>query len=363
MASATTKQIRVGIAGQGRSGRDIHGRHLSQDRERYQIVAVADPLAERRQRAEQEYGCETHADYRDLLARGNDLDLIVNALPSHRHVSGSIEMLEAGFSVLCEKPLAAHAADVDRLIETAARANRLLTVFQQWRFSPGFNKLREIIASGVLGRIVQVNLRMSGFARRWDWQTLRENNGGALLNTGPHPLDMALRLLDTNAPPDVFCTMDTATSVGDAEDHVKVILRAENRPLIDIEISSCRAYADEKTFTVYGTQGGAQGGSDRLVWRYFVPAEAPQQHLIREPLSKDDGTPSYCRETLPWREETWEVPKAASDPAVAGYYAALYRTLTDGTPIEVTLPQIRQQIAVIEECHRQCGKAGVSDTG
>jgi predicted dehydrogenase len=353
------KRIRVGIAGQGRSGRDIHGRYLSRDPERYRIVAVADPLADRRERAAREYGCDTVPDYRDLLAR-DDLDLIVNALPSHLHVPGSLEMLERGgvAAVLCEKPLAARAADVDRLNDAAARSGRLLTVFQQWRFAPAFRKLREIIASGVLGRIVQVNLRMTGFARRWDWQTLRENHGGALLNTGPHPLDMALRLLDTDGMPAVFCVMDKATSLGDAEDHVKLILRADDRPLIDIEISSCRAYG-EKTFTVYGTQGGLQGDAGRLDWRCFAPAEASAPSLITEPLSAPDGTPSYCRETLPWREQSWEAPaNDGPDPAVAGYYAALHRTLAEGAPPEVTLPQIRQQITVIEECHRQNQPAG-----
>lgn len=357
MTSEKAGPIRVGIAGQGRSGRDIHGQYLSRSApDHYRLIVVADVLEDRRQRAAQEYGCETVADYRDLLER-NDLDLIVNALPSPLHVPGSLAMLERGFHVLCEKPLAAHASDVDRLIETSARADRLLTVFQQWRFSPAFNQLRKIIASGVLGRIVQVNLRMSGFARRWDWQTLHENNGGALLNTGPHALDMALRLLDTPALPDITCAMDTATSLGDAEDHVKLILRSPERPLIDLEISSCCAYG-EKTFKVYGTQGGAQGGSDRLDWRYFVPAEAPRQALTTEPLRADDGTPAYCRETLPWREETWQAENSGSDPAVAGYYAALYQTLAQGVPPEVTLVQIRQQIAVIEECHRQHGSAG-----
>ena len=48
----------------------------------------------------------------------------------------------------------------------------------------------------MLGRIVQVSLSFSGFARRWDWQTLQEYKGGNLLNTGPHPMDQAMRLLD-----------------------------------------------------------------------------------------------------------------------------------------------------------------------
>src|SRR5205085_9646406 len=100
----TMRVLRVAILGQGRSGRDIHGAHLSKDTERYRIVAVVDPLDERRERAAAEYGCETYADYKPLLER-DDLDLIVNAAPSKFHVPIALAILEAGFNVLCDKPL------------------------------------------------------------------------------------------------------------------------------------------------------------------------------------------------------------------------------------------------------------------
>ena len=59
----------------------------------------------------------------------------------------------------------------------------------------------------------------SGFARRWDWQTMRKHYGGNLLNTAPHALDQALQLFGTDARPKVTCAMDRANSFGDAEDH------------------------------------------------------------------------------------------------------------------------------------------------
>src|SRR5438105_2141143 len=65
----TMRVLRVAILGQGRSGRDIHGAHLSKDSERYRIAAVVDPLEERRTRAEKEYGCDTYPDHRALFER------------------------------------------------------------------------------------------------------------------------------------------------------------------------------------------------------------------------------------------------------------------------------------------------------
>ncbi len=345
--------IRVAILGQGRSGRDIHGAHLSKDTERYRIVAVVDPLPERRQRAEAEYGCDTYADYTELLGR-QDLDLIVNAAPSKFHVPITLALLEAGCNVLCEKPLASKAADVDRLIAASERSGKLLAIFQQSRFAPYFRKVREVIDSGVLGDIVQISVAANGFSRRYDWQTLTSEMGGNLLNTGPHPVDQALQLFGTDIMPQVTCFMRNAISYGDADDHVLLILSGEGRPLIHLEISSCCRFPSY-TFNVYGTRGGLKGDTRQIAWEYYDPATAPKLELITTPLHKPDGTPAYCSDNLQWIKEEWkaEENKGLFESMSHAFYSMLYRTLTAGEPLEITPQQVRQQIAVMEECHRQ----------
>jgi predicted dehydrogenase len=345
--------LRVAILGQGRSGRDIHGAHLSKDSGRYRIVAVVDPLEERRQRAAAEYGCETVADHRALLER-DDLDLIVNAAPSRFHVPLTLEFLEAGFNVLCDKPLASRVADVDRLIAAAEASGKRLAIFQQSRYSPAFLQLRRVLDSGVLGEIVQVSIAYSGFSRRYDWQTLTAEMGGNLLNTGPHPLDQALQLFGTDQMPEVTCFMRRTVTYGDADDHVLLILSGDGRPLLHLEISSCCKYAGP-TYTVYGTRGGLTGDTQRLEWQYFDPATAPALQLITTPIQKQDGTPAYCSDTLEWRREEWSAPRDSGlfETMSAAFYAMLHRTLTEGAPLEITPQQVRQQIAVIEEARRQ----------
>jgi len=347
------KRIKVGIIGQGRSGRDIHGLYLVKDR-RFRIVAAVDSLADRRERAEREFGCDTYKEHRPLLKR-EDLDLIVNSSPSHLHVPITLAALRAGFNVLCEKPMAPRARDVDRMIAASERAGRLLAIYQQSRFAPYFQQIRKVIASGVLGRIVQVNVAANGFSRRWDWQTLREFNGGNLLNTGPHPLDQALRLLDSPEMPKVSCFMDRANTYGDAEDHVLLTLRAEGRPLIHLEVSSCCAYPTFG-YNIYGTRGGLKADASHMDWKYYRADRAPKQKLTRRPICQPDGTPAYCREKLTWVEKSWDVPPRKKDlfGSMAGmFYNMLYKTLTAGAPLEITPQQVRQQIAVIEECQRQ----------
>jgi predicted dehydrogenase len=234
------KRIRVAILGQGRSGRDIHGVNLMRMHDYYEITAVVDPLENRRKRAALEYGCSTYENYRELFSR-KDIDIVVNATPSHLHVPITLDLLENGFNVLSEKPFARKAEEVDRMISVARKYNRLLTVFQQSRYAPYFLQVRKVLDSGVLGRIIQISITFSGFARRWDWQCIQEYNGGNLLNTGPHPVDQALQLLGTDIMPDVKCIMDRVNTAGDAEDYVKILLTAPHRPVVDIEISSCNA--------------------------------------------------------------------------------------------------------------------------
>lgn len=348
------KKIRVGIIGQGRSGRDIHGAYLSQDQKHYAIVAAVDPIKERRDRAAAEYGCDVYRDHTPLLKR-DDLDLIINATPSYLHVPISLEVLRAGFNVLSEKPLASKAADVDALIAASKKSGKVFAIFQQSRFAPYFQQVRKVIASGVLGDVVQVSINFNGFSRRYDWQTLTEFMGGNLLNTGPHPLDQALQLFGTDTMPKVTCLMRNVNSYGDADDHVLLVLSGEGRPIIHLEISSACPYP-ALTYNVYGTRGGMTGNTDAMRWKYYLPKEAPKLSLKRKPIFKADGTPSYCVDAIKWHEKTWAFSKAKGgffNVMSASFYAMLYKTLTTGAPLEITPEQVRQQIAVIEECQRQ----------
>lgn len=348
------KQFNIVILGQGRSGRDIHGLHLKKDTERFKVVGVVEPMKERRERAAKEYGCEVFCDYRELFGR-NDIDLVVNSTPSNQHYSITKDLLEHGFNVLCEKPCVPTVKEFDDLVETAKKCGRHLLVFQQSRFACYFKEVKDVIASGKLGRIVHIGIQFNGYARRWDWQCCLDMNGGNLANTGPHPLDQALNLLNYyDGMPTVFCHMDRANTFGNAEDYVKLILKAPDRPIIDLDISSCDAYPCY-TYKVEGTRGTLKGNMSHIDYKYFIESEAPEQHLIRETLTDGpEKLPLYCSETLNWHEESWDGdPQAPFVAAVQEYYDQIYALFTEGREHDIKLYQVRQQLAVINEAHRQ----------
>ena len=353
--------IRVAIGGQGRSGYNIHANWLKQDLEKYKIVAVADQLAERREEAKEELGAKTYSDWKKMVTEA-DFDLFVNALPSPHHVPGTISALNAGKHVICEKPMAKTVRDFDRMLAAAEKNKRILAPFHNNRHQPFFDKMQEIIASGVLGKIVYIRSSWGGFSRRWDWQTWQENMGGGLLNTGPHAIDQALLLFGWNRTPKVFCRMDCNNAFGaDGDDHCTVTLYDPRRraPQIDIIVSGYLAYPQPDLYTVSGTYGGLAGGATELRWRYYNHKKAPEQKMWTWSVDR-----KYPREDLPWEEHTWSLEETRQDTAV-GYtlpsfqsgpaliYQNVFDVIRNKGNLLVTTAQVRKQIEVIEECHRQ----------
>lgn len=336
--------IRVGIAGLGRSGWGIHARLLDPLREMFQVVAVVDDDPVRREEAVERFDCMAYENYAELLA-DKAVELVVVALPSFLHAERSIQALEAGKHVVCEKPMATSLDDADRMVAAAEATGNVLAVFQNRRYDPDFVKIREIIASGVLGRIVQISMTESRFSRRWDWQTLKQYGGGSLNNTGPHYLDQALQLYGEGEPEIVFCHLDRTLTLGDADDHVKLVFKGENRPTLDIEISSACAYPYEK-WNIMGTQGGLHGSTRELHWKTFDPDQLAPRVLDTAP-TPDRG---YNRDEIPWQEFSWSADESDA-PGEPGFYLDLYETIRNGAPLVITPQSVRRVIWLQETCH------------
>ncbi len=346
------KKINVAIVGYGRSGRDIHGAYFLRDKSLFNVVAVVDELEERRNMAAAEHACDVYADYQELLKR-DDVGLIVNASFSHCHHPLTKTLLSHGKNVIVEKPFAIKAQDCRELIATASSSGAMLSVFQQSHFAPYYKKIKEIINSGVLGRLIQISISFSGFARRWDWQCCHRLGGGNLRNTGPHPFEQALDLLGNPSPEDIeiVSRLDRVNTSGDAEDYVKVLLLAPEKPLVDIEISSCDAYSTN-LYKIHAANGSLRADMGNVEWKYFIPENEILRPLNLSPLSKPDGTPSYCTESLTWHEHRESLKGTAFDSAVREYYQNIYDHLIHDKALIILPENIAKQIAIMEEIHR-----------
>ncbi len=161
------------------------------------LVAIAGRDEAAVQHAAERYGYDrAYTDWRELLAH-DDVQLLDNGGPNHRHAEPSIAAAEAGKHVLCEKPLARDAREAKAMWDAAERANvKHMTGFN-YRFVPALRQARELIQSGALGRIYHFRARYLQESlvdpnHPMTWRHQRETAGsGALGDLGAHIIDLA----------------------------------------------------------------------------------------------------------------------------------------------------------------------------
>ena len=137
-------RLRIGLVGAGLVGQAAHAHYLWDERERFELVALADPSAAVRAAVGDRYGiAERHAAIEDLLGLG--LDAIVVGVPDAFHADVACRGLEAGLHVLCEKPLALSLAECDRIAAARDASGRVLQVGTMKRFDPAYLRLLELL--------------------------------------------------------------------------------------------------------------------------------------------------------------------------------------------------------------------------
>ena len=347
------KQMNIAIIGQGRSGRNIHGKFFRSEANDFcKVVCIAERDEFRRQRAAEEFGCDTVADYREFYNR-EDIDLVVNASYSQEHYAITKDLLSHGKNVLCEKPFARSHFECMELIQIAKEKGAVAAVFHQSLYSPAYLHVKEVIESGVLGEVYQINLKYSGFARRWDWQTLQCNCAGGIYNSGPHPIGQALDLLGWDENTRVaFSKLGTALTSGDSDDCAKIILSAPGKPFVDIEVNSADAFANDFVFKIFGTKGTLLSSNSDYKLKYIPDFSVyPERPVIRQSLSGANGEPIYCSEKLSFTEEAEKIVGTSFDSAVERFYRMAYAAVMEGQPLDITPEHAAQVIRVIEECH------------
>lgn len=348
------KKLNLAIIGQGRSGRDIHGVYCRSERNvYYNVKYVVDFDKRRREQAKDLYpGCETFADYRELYDK-KDVDLVVNASFSYMHFDITKDLLEHGKNVLVEKPFARNTYECETLINTAKKNGAVLAVFQNTQLAPFYLDALRLMKDGTLGEVKQVSIRYNALARRWDWQTLQKCMGGSAYNTGPHPIAMGLGFLDFDKNSKVvYSKLDTALTSGDAEDYVKILLSAPNKPLVDIEMNSIDAFSDYN-IKIQGSKGTLKSTPKRYELKYIADGENPDRPVREHFLEDENGNPLYCVENLKVHEEKGEYDGTAFDVGTAGIYENLYYAITKGRALAVPLYQSAMTINVIETAHAE----------
>ena len=137
-------------------------------------------------------------DYKELLTF-KEIDVVCVTSPNGLHASMSIDSLNAGKHVVCEKPMALSVLDCNKMILAAERNNRKLFIVKQNRFNPPVIKVRELLQSNILGRIFSVNVncfwnRNEAYYRNSDWKGTKKLDGGTLYTQFSHFIDIVYNL-------------------------------------------------------------------------------------------------------------------------------------------------------------------------
>lgn len=339
------KPIALGIAGLGRAGWGMHCRELEGKEDLFEIAAGCDTFEPWRERMKQGYpGCAVYDSYKEFLKDPN-IELVSIATWSVDHYKHARLALEAGKHVFLEKPMTTTYAQAKRLRDFAAKSAGRLYIRHNRRFEAGFLHIREIIASGLLGRVHTIKLVRSGYSRRDDWQTLKKYGGGQLLNWGPHIIDHALQFLGAPDKPvkKAVGHLDLVAAAGDAEDHVKIQLVGADDCLVDIQISGGGAI-EEPQYIVLGDRGGLACAKDTMTLRYLDPKQRLKPREPKETVPDGWGSP----DNLKWVEKTIGVaPKKTYD-----IWDELHAAIRGRKPFPIRIDEAVEVMRIVSKVKR-----------
>jgi predicted dehydrogenase len=191
-----------------------------------------------------------HGSYEALLADPN-VEAVYIPLPNHLHATWAIAAAEAGKHVLCEKPLALSASDAERMIEVADRAGVLLMEAFMYRLHPSWVAVRELLASGRIGRLTAVQSWFSYYND--DAANIRnivEVGGGSLYDIGCYSVNLSRMLF--GAEPDHVEGMIVRDPISGTDVVTSGLLRFGD----GLAGFTCSTRAeDDQRVDVYGTAG------------------------------------------------------------------------------------------------------------
>ena len=267
------------------------------------------------------------------------VDLVVIATPNQTHAPLANAALSHGKHVVIDKPFALDLAEAQDVVANAAKADRMVSVFQNRRWDADFLTLRSLVDSGALGEVSEMHSHFDRYrpevADRW--RERDQPGSGLWYDLGPHLLDQALQLF--GMPTAMFADIGRQREAAQADDYFHVLLRYPQRR-VHLHAGSL-VPANELRFAVHGTRGSylkyGMDGQEAALRNHAVP-----------------GGPDWGRDLRPG-----ELHQVGADgmrinpvPGLAGdyrrYYQAMYAAIVEGEPPPVTTDEALQVMVLLQ---------------
>lgn len=282
------EKVRLGFIG---CGGIANGKHLPayKGNPNAELVAFCDLIIERAEKAKKEYGTEdakVYQDYKELL-KDESIDAVLVLTHNSEHCRITVDALNAGKHVLCEKPMALNYEEAKKMIEARDRSGKALTIGYQSRFRADSVYLKELCDQNEFGDIYYAEataLRRRSVPTWGVFIDEEKQGGGPLIDIGTHALDLTLYMMNNYEP--AFCVgktfhklnkqTNTGNSWGDwdteaftAEDSAFGFIVMKNGAVINLRSSWALNYVDAKEAVtlICGDKGGADmptGGELRI---------------------------------------------------------------------------------------------------
>ncbi|RCW47583.1 Gfo/Idh/MocA family protein [Paenibacillus prosopidis] len=202
--------LKVAIIGAGAIS-TAHIESYLQFPERCRIVAISDIYEEKALSRIEQFKLEAKAvsDYKELLSE--DIDIISICTPPYTHAPLAVAFLEAGKHVIVEKPMASSLEECDLMNEAARKSGKVLSVIAQNRFKTPMMKLKSVLDSGLMGKILHAQVdsfwwRGHCYYDLWWRGTWEKEGGGCTLNHAVHHIDALLWMMGRPSEVQAFMT-------------------------------------------------------------------------------------------------------------------------------------------------------------
>lgn len=205
---SASKRLRAGIVGCGGIAWQKHLPAIAATG-KIDAVAFCDVIEDRARKAKKKFGADdakVYTDYRKLI-EDSKLDMLYVLTPNKSHSRITVDALEAGLHVMCEKPMAKTSKEAREMAAAAERHKKLLTIGYQNRFRPDSQFLKKAVERGDLGEIYFSKahaLRRRAVPTWGVFLNEDEQGGGPLIDIGTHALDLVLWLTGNYSPKSVM---------------------------------------------------------------------------------------------------------------------------------------------------------------
>lgn len=254
-------KLRVAVIGCGSIAKHRHIPEYAEN-SNVELVAFVDPVIERAQRYANEHGGQAFADYKEMLAAVKP-DAVSVCTPNYLHAEQTIESAKAGAHVLVEKPMAVTDEEAAAMIEAAKANNVKLMVGHNQRFMPPHQKAKEILQTGVMGKVLTFRTSFGhpgpdawsiDGADSWFFRK-EEAIMGAMGDLGVHKSDLIRWLLDDEVS-EVAAFVGTLDKKDtESDDNASCILRMQSGAIGTL-VASWTYYKGEDNSTVLWCENG-----------------------------------------------------------------------------------------------------------